>query len=192
MLKIFRLILPVFALFLIGLACQALPSLSGDDDSTPTPAPSATPANFAEILEHAVRQVQETGTVTVQVTEAQISQFLQLELLNQPELPFSNPQIFFRDGKVEFLADVEQSGLTATMKVILAVDIDENGQPFFQVESASLGLLPLPQDVMVVVEDTVNQMLGSQILANAQGVVIQDIRVGEGFMEITLQLDPQQ
>ena len=183
--KTIRLILPVFALFLIALACQALPSLAGTDDSTPTP------ANFQEILAHAYEQVQETGSVTVQVTEAQISQFLQIELLNQDELPFSNPQIFFRDGKIEFLADVEQSGITATMKVILTVAVDESGQPHFKVESAQLGLLPLPQDVMVVVKDTVNQMLGSQILANTEGIGIKDISIGTGYMEITIQLENQ-
>ncbi len=179
--------LAIAALIFAGLACnfggfvpQAAP--------TPTPSPIPVSTQAVQSLEltaqAAAQQARTSGKVTLTMDETQLTSLVALELQKQPNPEISDPQVLLRDGQVQILGNVHQSGITAPMQMNMTVSADAEGRPHYQVVSAKLGPMPLPQSLLDQLTSQVDSVFSEQIGPEVDKIFIESITIADGKMTI--------
>jgi hypothetical protein len=67
----------------------------------------------------------------------------------------------------------------------MEVAVAANGLPRIEVTSGSVGIIPIPQEILDTISFTVNEMLTSQAASLATGFQLTDIRISAGELSIT-------
>jgi uncharacterized protein YpmS len=181
--KNIRLLAAISVLLLAALACN-MPS---SDASTPAPIPVTTEAvdQLEASLSAAATQAAQSDRVTIEVTEAQLTSLVAYGLAERGETRIQNPQVYLRDGKLTLTGDVTESGFTLPLTAVVAVTVDAAGRPQTQIESATLGPFPLPDELMAEFSAQLDQAVATNILPNSDKMVIEQITIAAGVMTIT-------
>jgi uncharacterized protein YpmS len=162
-----------------AIACN-MPSTSRR--STDKPADTAsTPTEFV-LTEPASS---EAGSVTITLTEGQLNTIVQQALKGQTDQPIEELQVRLESGQVILTGTVNQNGLSLPMRLTLTVDPDGQGGLNYQVTSASVGPLPLPQSLRDQIETMLNQNLQAQVRQLTNNLYIESINIGNGLMTVT-------
>lgn len=199
-------ILSLVVLLLASLACslpfsrQAAPTVRNQVATTvegprapkapPTPTPAPPPVTTSAVktlesnLQQAATQVSETGKINVSITEAQATSLLAQEMKSQTDLPISDPQIYFRNGQITFQAKATQSGITLPVKVVMTVSVDSQGKPAYQIRSASLGVLSVPDSLLNQFKAEMDSALANQ-LNLGEDTVLETITIADGVLTVT-------
>jgi uncharacterized protein YpmS len=177
-------IMVLAALILASLACN-MPAINWQAPATETiPVSTEEVQNLEVTLEAAAATAQSNQSLTIQVTEAQLTSLVALELSNQEDPILHDPQVFLRDGQIELHGNVHQGGLVLPLSMIVTVSIDEQGKPDYQVVSANLGPLPLPQSMLDQLSGQLDQTLANEMGPELEKVFIEDITIADGVMTI--------
>src|SRR5690349_7989199 len=145
--------LPLFLLTLLvtSLACSVF--VGGPDYSSLPPIPVSADAaeSIKAELQRAIEAAAQTGVITVNLTEPQITSYLAARLQTDPSLQQSDqkplitdPQVYLRDGQMQIYGKTQQGLCTANMGVIVNMGVDANGQPQIDIASADFGPFPAP------------------------------------------------
>ncbi len=176
-------ILTVCVIAFSGLACS-LPQAIFRPDPTPLPISSEAITEMEGNIDEAAKAFQETGEVNLQITEVQITSYLVNEL-NSQENPFiKNPQILLRDGEIQMTADYQQGELTLPLKAAISVEADGAGGLAYELTSASIGPLALPEALVGQMLGQFQQMFDNNISSQLDNVFIESITIAEGTMTI--------
>jgi hypothetical protein len=161
-----RLFLGFLAIAAAMIAC----SMPSGPERPPTPVPLTTEEiqQFEGDLQATLANPAPSGEVTVTITEQQLHSYLIAKLAEDPNLPITNPQVALADGQVEVYGNVNQSGVTANLQVVLKPRIDENGSPKLDVTSINLGPFPVPDTLKERVQAMADDALADS-LASAEG-----------------------
>jgi hypothetical protein len=185
--------LPIFilSLLLASLACNVF--IGGPDYSTlPTvPVPAEGMQSIQDEVKRAFEEAAQTGTVTLNITEAQLTSFIAARLQSDPQLQQDNkplitePQVYLRDGQMQIYGKSKQGMFTANVGIIVNVGVDENGQPKIDIVSADFGPLPAPQGL----KDTITAMVREAYMGSlgpvATGLRVETITIADGIMTVT-------
>jgi hypothetical protein len=185
--------LPIFilSLLLASLACNVF--VGGPDYSTlPTvPVPADGMQSIQDEVKRAFEEAAQTGTVTLNITEAQLTSFIAARLQSDPQLQQDNkplitePQVYLRDGQMQIYGKSKQGMFTANVGIIVNVGVDENGQPKIDIVSADFGPLPAPQGL----KDTITAMVREAYMGSlgpvATGLRVETITIADGIMTVT-------
>lgn len=125
-----------------------------------------------------------SGEVTVTITEAELTSAFQQQLAAQPDSPFSNPQIYLRDGKIKMYATISTNNLTGQAVIVMNPVIKDNKLQV-TIESADFGPLPAPQNVLDSFASTVNDQLLAAMSGMPTGVGIKSIAIADGNLTLT-------
>ena len=175
--------LPICVIVLTSLACS-LPQAIFGPEPTPLPVSSEAIAEMKENLDDAAKAFQETGEVNIQISEVQITSYLVNEL-NSQENPFiQEPQIFLRDGEIQMTADYQQGELTLPLKAAISVETDGSGGLAYELTSASIGPLALPEALVGQMLGQFQQMFDNNISGQLDKVYIDSITIADGTMTI--------
>ena len=130
---------------------------------------------------------QERGSLSVSlsgrwrsVTEEEMTSLAvqMLEDMDDPP-PLSQPQVLFRNDRVETYATIHASDAT-DVPGMLAFTVDiQDGEVVVTVEEIDLGPLPIPESLTEMVTETLNEALDEWILSNKSDYVITDIRISD-------------
>ncbi len=179
--------LAIATLMIAGLACN-FGSFAPQAAPTPTPSPIPVSTQAVQSLEltaqAAAKQAQTSGKVTLTVDESQLTSLVALELQKQSNPVISDPQVLLRDGQVQILGNVNQSGITAPLQMNMTVSADAEGRLHYQVVSAKLGPLPLPQSLLDQLTSQVDSVFSEQIGPEADKIFIESITIADGKMTI--------
>lgn len=186
-------VLPIFVLSLIlaSLACNVF--VGGPDYSTLPTVPVSTEAvqSIQDEIQRAFEEGAQTGTITLNITEPQLTSFIaarlqsdsQLQQDNQPLI--TDPQVYLRDGQIQIYGKSKQGMFTANIGVIVSVGVDANGEPVIEIVSADFGPLPAPEGI----KDTITAMVKEAYMGSlgpvATGLRIETIAIANGIMTIT-------
>lgn len=178
-----KLLLVLLVLITASLACN----LPQSQEVTP---PTSEPVNPAELdqLENQLREtieVPESGEVSIDVTQEQLTAFLASELANQNEPILTDPVVVLTNGQVEIYGTLSQSGLQVNTRIVLQPRINAEGNPNFDIVSIDLGPLPVPESLRNRFETIVDNTLNRYLIAYADEFQVTDITVHEGYMTIT-------
>src|SRR5574341_2555464 len=134
----------------------------------------------------------QTGVVTINLTEPQITSYLAARLQSDPGLQQSNkkplitdPQVYLRDVQMQIYGKTQQGIFTANIGIIVSVGVDPNGQPLIEIVSADFGPLPVPKGLKDAITAMVKEAYTGSLGPVATGLRIETISIANGIMTIT-------
>lgn len=169
-----------------SLACNLLVSRT-QPTPTPTLVPAATEAvkELEQQVQSAATQIAESGKVSLEVTETQLTSVVSTELQKQETKILTDPQVLLRDGQVQLTGKVNQNGLNLPIKIAVAVSANDQGRLAYQVVSATLGPISLPQSMLDQLTEQIDNALAGEMGAQVEDVFIEKITIADGVMTIT-------
>ncbi len=186
--KNIQLLIMIVALFLASLACQV--NLGGPEAPEDSGSASTEPTKtLEESWQEAIDGAKLSGTLTLTLTEAQLTALLTTSMAEQQDAPITEPQVVLRDGEMEIIGKYSNEGITASVGITLEVSVDENGVPVIIATSGAVGPIPLPEEVLQAVSDAINDALSGEISSTTTGFSLQSIVITDGLMEITGKLE---
>jgi hypothetical protein len=185
--------LPLFLLILVltSLACTI--NVGGPDySSLPRIPVSAEAAQSIQAeIQRAIQAAAETGVITVNLTEPQITSYLAARLQTDPNLQqdqkplIADPQVYLRDGQMQIYGKTQQGMFTANIGVIVNMGVDANGQPQIDVVSADFGPFPAPEGLKDAITAMVREAYTGSLGPVATGLRIEAISIANGVMTVT-------
>jgi hypothetical protein len=179
-------------LLLTSLACTVF--VGGPDYSSlpPIPVSAEAAASIQDEIARAVAAAAETGVITVNLTEPQITSYLAARLQTDTNLQQSNrkplitePQVYLRDGQMQIYGKTQQGILAANIGIIVNMGIDVNGQPQIDVVSADFGPFPAPDGLKDAITAMVREAYTGSLGPVATGLRIEAISIANGVMTVT-------
>jgi hypothetical protein len=185
---------PLFllSLMLTSLACVVF--VGGPDYSNlpPIPVSAEAAASIKDEIQRAVEAATDTGVITVNLTEPQITSYLAARLQTDPSLQQSDkkplitdPQVYLRDGKMQIYGKTQQGLFTANIGIIVDMGVDANGQPQIDVASADFGPFPAPKGLKDAITAMVKEAYTGSLGPVATGLRIESISTANGVMTVT-------
>ena len=192
--KINRLGLPILLLSLIitSLACSIF--VGGPDYSSLPAIPVSAEAaeSIKEELRRAFEAGAQTGVMTINITEPQITSYLAARLQTDPSLQQSDkkplmtdPQVYLRDGQMQIYGKTQQGMFNANIGIIVTVGVDPDGQPLIEITSADFGPFPAPKGLKDAITAMVREAYTGSLGPVATGLRIETISIANGIMTVT-------
>ena len=186
--------LPLFLLSLVvtSLACTIF--VGGPDYSNLPPIPVSAEAaeSIKEELRRAFEAAAQTGVITINITEPQITSYLAARLQTDASLQQSDkkplmtdPQVYLRDGQMQIYGKTHQGIFTANISIIVSVGVDAEGQPLIEITSADFGPFPAPKGLKDAITAMVREAYTDSLGPVATGLRIETISIANGVMTIT-------
>jgi uncharacterized protein YpmS len=146
----------------------------------------ATPEEVIPVTTEAVESLQDAagdavegaiqgGDIEISITEAQLTSLLSFELAERAGGQISNLQVFLRDGQIQLYGDVDTQGISAQVRVFVAVRVDPVGRPVLEVVSSSIGPFPVPGELISEVETIMNKAFQQKVESMAPNMHIESI-----------------
>ncbi len=189
-----QLALPILLLMLVltSLACTIF--VGGPDYSSLPPIPVSAEAaqSIQDELKRAFEAGAQTGVVTINLTETQITSYLAERMQTDPSLQQSDkkplitdPQVYLRDEQMQIYGKTQQGIFTANIGIIVKVGVDANGQPLIEITSADFGPFPAPEGLKSALTAMIKEAYTGSIGPVATGLRIESISIANGVMTIT-------
>lgn len=179
-----RILLVLTALLLATLACSMF--VGGPDYPEETiPVSIEAVESLKTQIEEAVLAGTETGVITLQITEEQITSYIAFEMATQEEPDFQNPQVYLRDGQMQIYGTVIRGYLTANVLVALTVNVDELGQPKIEVATADFGPFPAPDGLKQTMTAIITEAYTGSLGPIATGFRLESITIQNGLMTVS-------
>lgn len=179
-----RPILAATALLAAGLACNMPERNTPSETVEQIPVTTAAVETLQGNLEAAATEVASSQTVSIVVTEEQLTSLVAFELSSMEQPPVSEPQVFLRNGQIEARGNVQQSGFNLPLTMIATVSVNAEGKLEYQLVDATIGPLPLPDSLKDQLTGQIDQAINS-LTPQTEGLVFDDVVVGDGVMTIT-------
>jgi hypothetical protein len=142
--------------------------------------------NMQTQVEQAFAAGAETGVITLQITEAQLTSYMTEKLMQQVDPPFTEPQVLLRNGQMQMYGKVTQSMFDANILITMNVSIDElTGQPKIEIVSADFGPLPAPEGINTAMNAVINEAFTGSLGPVAVGFRLEAITIADGIMTLT-------
>ncbi len=192
--RIKRYIFPLFLLSLVLTSLACVVFVGGPDYSNlpPIPVSAEAAASIKDEIQRAVEAAADTGVITVNLTEPQITSYLAARLQTDPSLQQSDkkplitdPQVYLRDGQMQIYGKTQQGLFTANIGVIVNMGVDANGQPQIDVASADFGPFPAPKGLKDAITAMVKEAYTGSLGPVATGLRIESISTANGVMTVT-------
>jgi hypothetical protein len=183
--KTSSLILFFLVLMLTSLACSIF--VGGPDypaQSVPISADEV--QNMHTQIEQAFVAGAETGIVTLQITESQLTSLIALKMQDQVNPPFTEPQVLLRNGQLQLFGKIISGPLSANMVIVAKIGIDETtGQPKIEITTADFGPLPVPEGLNAAVNAVIAEAFTGTLGPVAIGFRLESISIADGVMTMT-------
>ena len=186
--------LPLFLLILVLTSLACMINVGGPDySSLPTiPVSAEAAASIQDEIRRAIEAAAQTGVITVNLTEPQITSYLAARLQTDPSLQQSDqkplitePQVYLRDGQMQIYGKTQQGMFTANIGIIVNMGVDANGQPQIDVVSADFGPFPAPEGLKEAITAMVREAYTGSLGPVATGLRIESIAIANGVMTVT-------
>ena len=122
------------------------------------------------------------GDVILTITESQLTSYLSAKFEKEQNPLFTEPQAHLRDGKMTIYGKATQGYFVATIKIVIAVRVDDQGQPDVAIESADFGPLPAPESLANALSAIIREAYMGAVGPVATGFRIEKIGIKDGFM----------
>jgi hypothetical protein len=183
--KTFKLYLPIIALTLATLACSIF--IGGPEYPAQTlPYSPNEVQNMRTQIEQAFLAGAETGIITLQITESQLTSYMTEKLQAQANPPFTEPQVLLRNGQMQMYGKINQGMFNANILITMNVGIDElTGQPKIEITSADFGPLPAPEGINAAMNAIIAEAFTGSLGPVAVGFRLEAISIADGIMTLT-------
>jgi len=178
-----QILVPLVVLVIAAQACCCT-TLGG-----PQPPYAITPSDeAAQSFQERMDSVEQNadGTFTVTITEEEMTSMVVQGLDEQQEPPpISQPQVYFRNSRIEVYSTVQMADSLALPGMAAFSIATTADRIAVTVEEIALGPLPVPGSVLQSLSETINQTLSENIQIDGIETVITDVQIGEGEMTVS-------
>jgi len=136
-------------------------------------------------IEAAVLAGAESGTITLQITQEQITSYIAFKLAAQSNPALQNPQVYLRDGQMQVYGTIQRGYLIANVLVLLNVSVDEQGQPRIEIASADFGPFPVSEGLKQSLTAIITEAYTGSLGPIATGFRLESISIANGLMTVT-------
>ena len=179
-----RTLLFLATIVLVTLACTMF--VGGPEYPEETiPVSAEAVLNLRAQIEAAVLAGAESGVITVQITEEQITSYIALKMAEQQNPPLQEPQVFLRDGQMQVYGKVQRGNFVANVLITLTVTVDELGQPKIEIASADFGPFPAPDGLKKSLTALITEAYTGSLGPVATGFRLDTIYIANGIMTVT-------
>ena len=134
-------------------------------------------------IEQAFLAGAETGVVTLQITESQLTSYMTLKMQEQTSPPFTEPQILLRNGQMQMYGKVMRGPFAANILITMNVGIDEtSGLPKIEIASADFGPIPAPEGINTAISAIIEEAFTGSFGPVAIGFRLESITIADGVM----------
>jgi len=188
-----KLALPLFltVLLLASLACTIFVGGPDASDLPAIPVSKEAEQSLKDEMKKAFEAGVESGNVTLNITETQITSYLAYRLQTDTNLQqtdsqpiITDPQVYLRDGQMKIYGKTQQGMFAANIGIIINVGIDEAGQPKIEITSADFGPFPAPDGLKDALTAMIKEAYTGAIGPAATGLRIETITIANGVMTI--------
>ncbi len=171
----------------LTLACTIF---TGGPELPDQPIPVSTEAvqSLKDQIQVAVTAGAESGVITLFITETQLTSYLAYKMAGDENAMFTDPQVYLRDGQMRIYGKSKQGAFTANVGIVLAVGVDEAGDPKLELVSADFGPLPLPDELNSAITALIEEAYTGSLGPVATGMRIKSITIADGVMAIVGQI----
>jgi len=186
--------LPLLLLSLVFTSIACTIFVGGPDYSSlpPIPVSAESAESIKDELARAIEAGAQTGVITINLTEPQITSYLAARLQTDPNLQQSDrqplimdPQVYLRDGQMQIYGKTQQGMFAANIGIIVSMGVDANGEPQIDVVSADFGPLPAPEGLRDAITAMVREAYTGSLGPVATGLRIESISIANGVMTVT-------
>jgi hypothetical protein len=183
--KNFSLTFFFIVLLLATMACSIF--VGGPEYPTQTvPVSTEEVQTMQEQIEQALIAGAETGIVTLQITESQLTSYMALKMQEQTNPPFTEPQVFLRNGQMQMVGKIDRGMFAANMLITMNVSIDpETNMPKIEVASADFGPIPAPDGLNAAISAIIEEAFTGSLGPVALGFRLESISIADGIMTLT-------
>ena len=179
-----RILLVLTALVFATLACTMF--VGGPDyPEGAIPVSAQAVESLRNQIESAVLAGAESGEITLQLTEEQLTSYIAFKLAAQEDPILQNPQVYLRDGQMQVYGKVKRGYFVANVLVVLNVTVDELGQPAIEIASADFGPLPAPDSLKESLTAILTEAYTGSLGPIATGFRLENINIANGLMTVT-------
>jgi hypothetical protein len=136
------------------------------------------------VVEKAISDSKQTGIITLQITENQLTSYLTSKIEAQIKPIISGPQVFLREGQIKIYGKAQSGIFTANVSVTALIMVDMDGQPEIKIIQTDLGPLPTPQGVNDAVSALVREALTGPLGPVATGFRLESLSISDGLMTV--------
>jgi len=179
-----RYILTIIVLATATLACSIFVGGPAYPD-VPIPVTTEAQQSLQAYIEQAVSDAAQTGTLTLQITESQVTSYLASKINSQANPLITDPQVLLREGQMKVYAKAQSGIFTANVSITTQVSVDENGQPKIEITQTDFGPLPAPQGVNDAASAFVREAFTGSLGPIATGFRLDSISIADGVMTVT-------
>jgi hypothetical protein len=179
-----RILLALTALILATLACSIF---VGGPEYPEGAIPVSTEAveSLKSQIDAAVLAGAQTGTITLQITQEQITSYIAFKMAAQENPAFYDPQVYLWDNQMQIYGKVERGYLNANILVTLDVSVDEQGQPKIEIATADFGPFPAPNGLKQSMTAVITEAYTGSLGPVATGFRLENIDIANGLMTVT-------
>lgn len=139
-----------------------------------------------EQIEQALIAGAETGFVTLQITESQLTSYIADKMAQQANPPFTDPQILLRNGQMQMYGRITRGWLEANILIAMNVGVDETtGKPKIEIASADFGPFPAPEGLNSAMTAIIDEAFTGTLGPVAVGFRLEAISIADGIMTLT-------
>jgi hypothetical protein len=179
-----RILFALIALVLSALACTMF--VGGPDyPEGAIPVSAQAVESLRTQVEEAVRAGAQSGTVTLQITEEQLTSFLAFKLAAQKNPVLQDPQVYLRNGQMQIYGKVIRGYFIANVLVALNVSVNQQGQPQLEIVTADFGPFPAPEGLKQSLTAIVAEAYTGSLGPVATGFRLESISIANGLMTVT-------
>lgn len=178
-----KMFLIVFIILTTMLACTIF--IGGPDyPNNRIPISTEAVGDLQTSIAHSLSEGENTGIVSLEVTEEQITSYLFMKLLLQPDPFLTDPQVYLRDGQIQVFGTAHQGYFQATGAIIMSAKVDNDGKMIIDIVSADFGSISLPAGLADLVASIVDEAFTGSLGPVATGIRLTDISIVDGVMTI--------
>jgi len=183
--KTFFLLFFFILLLLTSLACTIF--VGGPDYPAQTvPVSTEEVLSMQEQIEQALLAGAESGIVTLQITESQLTSFMTQKMQEQTSPPFTEPQVLLRNGQMQMYGKINRGMFAANMLITMNVTVDpDTGLPKIEIASADFGPVPAPEGLNAAISAVIDEAFTGSMGPVATGFRIESITIADGIMTLT-------
>jgi hypothetical protein len=142
--------------------------------------------NMRTLIEQAFIAGAESGIVTLQFTESQLTSYIALKLQEDATPPFTDPQVLLRNGQMQMYGKVVRGMFTANILITMNVGIDQtSGLPKIEIAEADFGPFPAPEGINNAISAVIDEAFTGSFGPVAIGFRLESITIADGVMTMT-------
>ncbi len=179
-----RALIGILALLPATLGCSIF--LGGPAYPEPPVAISTQDAtSLQSTFDAALANAAQTGTLTVQVSEGQLTSYLAGLLAQEPNPPITQPQVTLRDGALRIFGTAQNGLFVSNVALTAQCSVDPNGLPQIVITQANYGPFPAPSEMTDAIGAIIQEMLTGSLGPAAIGFRLESITIADGKMTLT-------